>query len=45
MLSFSGMFKDFPRLGKLSLPTVNGPSDLLQCGGLEYYDKVFDRSL
>merc|ERR1711915_104921 len=34
---------DFPRLGKLSLPTVNGPSDLLQCGGLEYYDKVFDR--
>merc|ERR1712013_274817 len=34
---------DFPRLGKLSLPTVNEPTDLLQCGALEYYDKIFDR--
>ena len=35
--------QDFPRLGKLSLPTVNEPTDLLQCGALEYYDKIFDR--
>ncbi|CAN0554273.1 unnamed protein product, partial [Ectocarpus sp. 8 AP-2014] len=34
---------DFPRLGKLSLPTVAEPTDLLQCGALEYYDKIFDR--
>merc|ERR1712106_1271473 len=34
---------DFPRLGKLSLPTVAEPTDLLQCGSLEYYDKIFDR--
>jgi len=34
---------DFPRLGKLSLPTVNEPIDLLQCGSLEFYDKIYDR--
>merc|ERR1719334_1754968 len=34
---------DFPRLGKLSLPTVAEPIDLIQCGALEYYDKIFDR--
>ena len=34
---------DFPRLGKLSLPSVGECTDLLQCGGLEYYDKIFDR--
>merc|ERR1712112_472856 len=34
---------DSPRLGKLSLPTVNEPTDLLQCGALEYYDKIYDR--
>jgi len=34
---------DFPRLGKLSLPNVKEPADLLQCGALEYYDKLFDR--
>merc|ERR1711973_662500 len=34
---------DFPRLGKLSLPTVAEPEDLLQAGALEYYDKIFDR--
>ena len=31
---------DFPRLGKLSLPSVAEPDDLIQCGSLEYYDKV-----
>jgi len=34
---------DFPRLGKLSLPSVHEPDDLIQCGALEYYDKIFDR--
>jgi len=34
---------DFPRLGKLSLPSVQEPDDLLQCGALEYYDKIWDR--
>jgi translation initiation factor 3 subunit D len=34
---------DFPRLGKLSLPTVAEPTDLLQCGSLEFYDKIYDR--
>jgi len=34
---------DFPRLGKLSLPNIKEPADLLQCGALEYYDKIFDR--
>merc|ERR1719436_204344 len=31
---------DFPRLGKLSLPTVAEPEDLLQAGSLEIYDRV-----
>jgi len=34
---------DFPRLGKLSLPSLAEPEDLLQCGSLEYYDKIWDR--
>jgi len=34
---------DFPRLGKLSLPNINNPEDLIQCGSLEFYDKVWDR--
>jgi len=34
---------DFPRLGKLSLPSINDPEDLIQCGSLEYYDKIWDR--
>ena len=34
---------DFPRLGKLSLPSLAEPDDLIQCGSLEYYDKIFDR--
>ena len=33
----------FPRLGKLSLPSLAEPDDLIQCGSLEYYDKIFDR--
>ena len=32
----------FPRLGKLSLPSVHEP-DLIQCGALEYSDKIWDR--
>ena len=31
------------QLGKLSLPTVNEPTDLLNCGTLEFYDKSYDR--
>nr|XP_054763913.1 eukaryotic translation initiation factor 3 subunit D-like [Lytechinus pictus] len=34
---------DFPRLNKLRLPTVVDPEDLVKCGELEYYDKMFDR--
>jgi len=34
---------DFPRLGKLALPSVNDPADLIQAGSLEYYDKTYDR--
>jgi hypothetical protein len=34
---------DFPRLGKLSLPAVPEPEDVVQCGSLEYYDKAYDR--
>lgn len=34
---------DFPRLAKLSLPTVEEPVDLLKCGELEMYDKQYDR--
>eukprot|EP00096_Caligus_rogercresseyi_P010583 TRINITY_DN390_c0_g1_i2.p1 TRINITY_DN390_c0_g1~~TRINITY_DN390_c0_g1_i2.p1 ORF type:complete len:576 (-),score=220.15 TRINITY_DN390_c0_g1_i2:278-2005(-) len=31
------------QLGKLSLPTVEEPEDLLRCGTLEFYNKVYDR--
>ncbi|CAC5416804.1 EIF3D [Mytilus coruscus] len=34
---------DFPRLTKLSLPTLEEPEDLVKCGKMEYYDKVYDR--
>jgi len=34
---------DFPRLLKLSLPTVGPPVDLKCCGTMEYYDKSYDR--
>ncbi|KAL3876087.1 hypothetical protein ACJMK2_033968 [Sinanodonta woodiana] len=34
---------DFPRLVKLSLPDIQDPEDLLCCGGMEYYDKTYDR--
>ena len=34
---------DFPRLGKLSLPSIADPVDVVQCGSLEYYDKIWDR--
>ena len=36
---------DFPRLGKLSLPSVAEPEDVVQCGSLEFYDKLYDRSV
>jgi len=34
---------DFPRLSKLSLPSVSEPIDLECCGVMEYYDKTYDR--
>merc|ERR1739844_324809 len=34
---------DFPRLGKLALPHLDEPDDLIQCGSLEFYDKTYDR--
>lgn len=34
---------DFPRLAKLSLPSVKDGEDILCCGSLEYYDKTYDR--
>lgn len=34
---------DFPRLGKLSLPSIKDGEDILCCGELEYYDKTYDR--
>jgi len=34
---------DFPRLGKLALPSKEEPEDLYQAGSLEYYDKAYDR--
>merc|ERR1719203_1792156 len=34
---------DFPRLGKLQLPNIGEPDDLIQCGSLEFYDKTYDR--
>jgi translation initiation factor 3 subunit D len=34
---------DYPRLSKLSLPAVGEPTDLMKCGSVEFYDKVYDR--
>jgi len=34
---------DFPRLGKLTLPTVGEPTDLIQAGSLEFYDKQYEK--
>uniref|UniRef100_U5EU19 Eukaryotic translation initiation factor 3 subunit D n=1 Tax=Corethrella appendiculata TaxID=1370023 RepID=U5EU19_9DIPT len=34
---------DFPRLSKLSLPSVKEGEDIMTCGTLEYYDKTYDR--
>ncbi|XP_064617804.1 eukaryotic translation initiation factor 3 subunit D-like [Liolophura sinensis] len=34
---------DFPRLAKLSLPSIEEPKDLTTCGLLELYDKTYDR--
>uniref|UniRef100_A0A069DVH3 Eukaryotic translation initiation factor 3 subunit D n=1 Tax=Panstrongylus megistus TaxID=65343 RepID=A0A069DVH3_9HEMI len=34
---------DFPRLSKLSLPNVKEAEDIVCCGSLEYYDKIYDR--
>lgn len=34
---------DYPRLSKLSLPTIAEPVDLMKCGSLEFYDKLYDR--
>lgn len=34
---------DFPRLTKLSLPSVKEGEDIICCGALEYYDKTVDR--
>uniref|UniRef100_A0A0K8TD93 Eukaryotic translation initiation factor 3 subunit p66 n=1 Tax=Lygus hesperus TaxID=30085 RepID=A0A0K8TD93_LYGHE len=34
---------DFPRLSKLSLPNVKEAEDIICCGSLEYYDKLYDR--
>lgn len=34
---------DFPRLGKLSLPSIKEGEDIVCCGELEYYDKAYDR--
>ncbi|XP_053210988.1 eukaryotic translation initiation factor 3 subunit D-like [Panonychus citri] len=34
---------DFPRLGKLSLPSVVEPKDIKKCGAMDFYDKLYDR--
>lgn len=34
---------DFPRLLKLTLPSVKEGEDIMCCGSLEYYDKPYDR--
>ncbi|XP_055551515.1 eukaryotic translation initiation factor 3 subunit D [Wyeomyia smithii] len=34
---------DFPRLSKLSLPSVKEGETICACGTLEYYDKTYDR--
>ena len=31
------------QLAKLSLPNVAEPTDLLQAGAMEFYDKIYDR--
>ena len=31
------------QLGKLSLPNVGEPEELMSCGAMEYYDKGYDR--
>ncbi|XP_037070748.1 LOW QUALITY PROTEIN: eukaryotic translation initiation factor 3 subunit D-like [Pollicipes pollicipes] len=34
---------DFPRLQKLSLPSVGEPVDLYKCGAVKYYNRLVDR--
>ncbi|XP_076443201.1 eukaryotic translation initiation factor 3 subunit D-like [Babylonia areolata] len=34
---------DFPRLTKLNLPDIKDAEDLMRCGGMEIYDKTYDR--
>jgi len=34
---------DKSQLQKLSLPSVSEPEDLMKCGTMEYYDKIYDR--
>jgi len=34
---------DFTRMGKLALPHLDEPDDLIQAGSLEYYDKVYEK--
>lgn len=34
---------DFPRIMKLSLPNIKEGEDIVTCGTLEYYDKIYDR--
>lgn len=34
---------DFPRLMKLSLPNIKEGEDIVTCGTLEFYDKIYDR--
>jgi len=34
---------DFPRLAKLKLPDISEPVDLYNAGGMEHYDKLYDR--
>lgn len=34
---------EFPRLLKLALPNIKEGQDIVTCGSLEYYDKLYDR--
>lgn len=34
---------DFPRLLKLTLPSIKDGEDVMCCGALEFYDKIYDR--
>ncbi|KAH8418120.1 hypothetical protein KR009_009902, partial [Drosophila setifemur] len=34
---------EFPRLLKLALPNIKDGQDIVTCGSLEYYDKLYDR--